>query len=518
MLRKEELENEVYQALKKLKRADSIGISGFLKGLNLSSLHPEHRYVKYPGEAMIKLLLLRDAKKLKSTQKALDYLKKHEKEAFDLGFFKDEKNLLELPNQRTVSYFYNHILNKENRISISNITQILNETGNKFDFFPEIPDEPKKQTNNSKTIYNRKNEKTKQICKFLKKNAYDLISLKMHHNTKYQKNTLLDILVHSGINRTFMNGGVDQFREQTGREAPIGRTIRHHFSKFDLDKVQRDFMIIFENYWKLLKSKNILKRRTYDVAIDFTDIPYYGKPSPDIVGKKPEKGTSWGYRFITISIVEKDNRITLLALPVRFFEMQISSKLVEILIKYAKGKVKIRNVYVDRGFFSVEMINKFKELNVKFLMPATKNRRVVKMLNVSPGSLIVKDYEMSNGKKLANFNLVIVEASEGIKRAFATNIILNQNESGFSEKLFHLYSKRWSIETGYRVEKGFMAKTTSKNYAIRVFYFLFAVLTYNLWLLADIFVCLSVFSSVPFGKHVITAKLFGVIFEKVSVF
>jgi putative transposase len=74
-----------------------------------------------------------------------------------------------------------------------------------------------------------------------------------------------------------------------------------------------------------------------------------------------------------------------------------------------------------------------------------------------------------------------------------------------------LYSKRWGIETSYRVKKhSFRAKTTSKNYYIRLFYFLFSVLMYNLWILCDILIWLHLFGFIG-EDHKITSKFFGTI-------
>lgn len=62
-------------------------------------------------------------------------------------------------------------------------------------------------------------------------------------------------------------------------------------------------------------------------------------------------------------------------------------------------------------------------------------------------------------------------------------------------------------ETAYRVWDVFIVKTTSTNYSVRLFYFLFSVCLYNLWILANIFVGL-VFLFIPL-KPIITAKMFG---------
>ena len=78
-------------------------------------------------------------------------------------------------------------------------------------------------------------------------------------------------------------------------------------------------------------------------------------------------------------------------------------------------------------------------------------------------------------------------------------------------KMNMLYGKRWGIETSYKVKKhSFLPKTTSKNYLIRIFYFLFSVLLYNLWLLADILIWLALFGEVK-QDHLITSKYFGTI-------
>jgi len=43
---------------------------------------------------------------------------------------------------------------------------------------------------------------------------------------------------------------------------------------------------------------------------------------------------------------------------------------------------------------------------------------------------------------------------------------------------------RWGIETSYRVEDGFKAKTTSSSFTLRVIYFMLSIILYNLWIIA----------------------------------
>jgi putative transposase len=103
------------------------------------------------------------------------------------------------------------------------------------------------------------------------------------------------------------------------------------------------------------------------------------------------------------------------------------------------------------------------------------------------------------------FNLVIVEDETGIKRSFATNLNMDKKDA-FS--LFNLYDKRWGIETSYRVKGEFKPKTTSKNYVVRLFYFLFSVYLYNLWVLASLFIG-AILGKFIIKRPLITAKVFG---------
>ena len=43
-----------------------------------------------------------------------------------------------------------------------------------------------------------------------------------------------------------------------------------------------------------------------------------------------------------------------------------------------------------------------------------------------------------------------------------------------------LYKKRWNIETGYRMQNMFLAKTCSLNPSVRLFYFCYVVALHNL--------------------------------------
>ena len=71
----------------------------------------------------------------------------------------------------------------------------------------------------------------------------------------------------------------------------------------------------------------------------------------------------------------------------------------------------------------------------------------------------------------------------------------------------------WGIKTAYRVKNDFRPKTTSKNYIIRLFYFLFSVALYNSW--ERLNVILALVKKIDPKTPVIAAKLFGTILFRV---
>ena len=55
-----------------------------------------------------------------------------------------------------------------------------------------------------------------------------------------------------------------------------------------------------------------------------------------------------------------------------------------------------------------------------------------------------------------------------------------------AESFCRRYSHRWQIENEYKaIKSDFLAKTSLKDHRVRLFYFVFAVLLYNIWRLTD---------------------------------
>lgn len=496
---KKNIEMEIYNTFELFKESKNIMIVDFLNKLQLTWLTDQsYRKIKYSYISLYKVLIFKKLKGIKFQTQLEKYLKKHKDERKKLG-------LESSPDQRTISYFLNSILDEETKTDIDFIVKKINEISEKFGIILDIKLlTPEKQNIKTKrTFHHNKNLKTKEITQLFKKRFSSVIDINTNSNCIYSKNDLINLLLHMCNTTDFAENGSHTLKINRDK-IPDGDTLLYHLKKYEtLDQVKRMFITMFEMIWESARKANHFPR-TVDCSIDYTSWHFYGdKNAPMVTEMKPDRGTTHCYKFATINISENNQRFTLLAIPVGPFDNK--EEILKTLLDYAKQRVKIRRLYVDRGFFDSKSIALFKRYQIKFLMPCTANERIKKILEVVPSPSVIKDYEMKN----TLFNVVIVNDDEEKKRAFATNIDFNENDVGLSERLFYLYSKRWSIETSYRVKKhSFRPKTTSKNYFIRLFYFLFSALLYNLWLLVDILICLSLLGYFN-GKHLITSKYFG---------
>jgi len=205
----------------------------------------------------------------------------------------------------------------------------------------------------NKSLHNLKSKEIKRITKLQRKKIYPSVNLKMHHNSRYSESDFLDLLTYVAITHDFTNNGSKTF-ELLKENTPASNTVIHHIKKLHPGYVEKLFMKIFD---KLIKEATKYKpfRQRVDLTIDITEQMYYGDKNDYMICEtKPKDGTSHCFRYITINVVENGKRFTLLALPMHKFTTK--AQVVRKLITYAKSKVKIRYIYLDRANKTITFI------------------------------------------------------------------------------------------------------------------------------------------------------------------
>lgn len=300
------------------------------------------------------------------------------------------------------------------------------------------------------------------------------IELVKGKNSQYEDSDNFLVWAWAGVNQTSVQQASDELND-VGYVVPSGDMILARLSNQPHEVLEEGFDDILEDLLSKAKKEKQLFDKPIVLAIDYTDIEWYGEELPFIVKSKEKNGTKKFIRFATIAIVEDGKRFTLKVLPVT--PLSIRERVVEKLIKFAQQLVDIKVILFDRGFYSNEVIKTLKKLEQSFIMPVKKKGKVKQKMKEAyfEGPL---EYEMSKGE---TFTMMTVRDEKNDKfLPYATN--LDEKPSNVHD----LYKNRFGIETQYRVKNKFMGKTCSKQYRVRYAFFVLAVSLYNIWILLNI--------------------------------
>lgn len=508
-----ELEEDIRKAFSEL-RPEDVKVSKLLSRMELEPIEKVlfqkydawtgDRRMKYHPISIVKSMILKDLLCISSHSNLVGYLQNYDDEADDLGY-----EGTDLPVVQTFSMIRKEKMDENVFKMIDFVTdkirQIAREEGKLMDvdFVNRKEGIGKKSM---RTIERYRSREGNKIIRLLREEIFPILNLPLDCNARYGKENFLDLLAYVAYNGMYANGGYQLMRTEENFEGrvPHARTLLGYLAKLKSDEILEMYISAFERVFKIAKSRGLFEDEV-DLAVDFTDWLYYGNKSDVMVVRgKYKNGTDRRFRFVTIKIAEKYGDFTLLALPVGIFTNQRGA--VKKLIQYAKEKVKPRYFYIDRGFYSAGYISLFEELGIKYLLPGIKTKRVLRIMKDHPPPSVVDVNLRSANRKYATKTKIVVKSDkQGETVCFATNL---PSLMMYTLNLFELYRKRWNIETGYRVQKHeFRPNTTSKNHRIRMFYFMFSTLLYNLWVITN-----AMLSDYLFNEQVehrlITAKMF----------
>lgn len=261
-------------------------------------------------------------------------------------------------------------------------------------------------------------------------------------------------------------------------EVPSGDALMQQLQKLSINEVEQQFNTIFEKQF----SKICRKKKKAIVIIDIHEQETHSKEkrtSDDIRGGKHKNGTNFFFKFATAQVIVNNKIMTL---SVKHYRRQDElNVIVHGLVEYAKKFVKIKVLLLDRGFRDVKIFNWLEYLQVPVLMPCIKDGKTRDEFEKNISEFKVVKYCWRNpDNEFADFKLLMIKFSNGKEIGFYTTIRFTFLHS--VKYYLELYKKRWNIETGYRLQKSFLPKTTCVKGVVRYFYFCYAVAMHNLWL------------------------------------
>ena len=311
-------------------------------------------------------------------------------------------------------------------------------------------------------------------------------------NATYEDTQFFELQTFMGMVSCGTPQGATRFQYRHGPDSgPHGDTHLRAVKQFDPDSLIDGFDVATDRLLSVIKSEASF-RRPVTAAIDITTVPYYGDVDemPMVSGLSQEERA---FKFATLSIVGLNIPLVLAVEPVRESSAWDDNpsnqvhRVVRRLVTRAKEHVPIETVLCDREFDSMRVYQTLSNLGVNYLVPKRINsteQETIETMEADGQAVAVESASVHVETGSHSMQFLYVPSTKGTgTTVFATNLRVGPNEA---ETFCRRYSRRWQIENEYKSIKGdFLAKTSSKDYRVRLFYFVFAVLLYNIWRLTD---------------------------------
>jgi putative transposase len=276
--------------------------------------------------------------------------------------------------------------------------------------------------------------------------------------------------------------------EHTARQLqgmPSGNGIRYHLDKLN------DMKTLEQQLNQALQSRIPAKIRKakHSIAIDLHLIPYYGTPTeveaPYIYRSQAKAGTTSFFAYATVYVICRNKRVTLGIHAVHRQETLVAI-VTYLLAMLSPLRVRVKRLYLDRGFYSVPVIRWLKALNIPFLMPA-----VIRGKTGGTRQLLVgrKSYATRYSLTSAQYGSVtcqlrvICNYYKGFKgkHGIQYTLYVVHRVTLALHQLHQHYKDRFGIETSYRIKNHCRIRTSSKNPVTRLLFVALAFILVNLW-------------------------------------
>ena len=194
------------------------------------------------------------------------------------------------------------------------------------------------------------------IDKYLKKYLKDIFCV-VGRNSPYQLNDFVHVLMDAVEHTDFTNNTCVRIG------GPTGETVFSRLQNADFEKIKTAFFRLLKSIYSMFK--RLLRNRKVALAYDITDEPFYGKMGGFwIHAEQPVRGCTGCFKFLTISAVNRDNRLILGSLPVSRGADIV--KLILKLLQQAQTFVHPEILLFDRGFDNLELLARLQEANVRY--------------------------------------------------------------------------------------------------------------------------------------------------------
>lgn len=237
-----------------------------------------------------------------------------------------------------------------------------------------------------------------------------------------------------------------------------------------------------------------IRRRAWQIAIDWHLVPYYGQPQRsrnELYYGKPRQGTKKFHAYASACIVDHGRRYTLALTWVRRHESMVVV-LRRLLARIREIGLKIKRVLLDRAFFNVPVVELLQQEKLPFLMPVMFRGRRPKKRRMPTGLHWIKKqpagwyrHTMKNRKRQVTVSVCVGyrrhrNRKDG-KQVKQKLLFAAWRVYGSPTEIREQYRKRFGIETSYRQMRQARIYTCTRSPRLRLAFVAVALILRNLW-------------------------------------
>lgn len=237
-----------------------------------------------------------------------------------------------------------------------------------------------------------------------------------------------------------------------------------------------------------------MRRRAWNVAIDWHLQPYYGEPFQsrnELYYGPPKLGTTKFHAYASACIVQYGHRYTLVVTWVRRHESMVRV-LRRMVARIRETGLKIRRLLLDRAFFNGPVVGLLQEEKLPFVMPVVIRGRTPKKGTPPTGLRWIKR------QPAGWYPHVMKHEQQRLKTSVCVGYRRHRNRKdgkqrrqkllfaawrvrGTPTAIRELYRLRFGIETSYRQMRQARIYTCTRNPRLRLFFLAVALILRNLW-------------------------------------
>jgi putative transposase len=304
-----------------------------------------------------------------------------------------------------------------------------------------------------------------------------------------QVDHILNVLVFAASLRSSVNQA-----SQDLSGAPTGATVLGMLADQlpDIDTLERCLNRLLAQLWP-----QGLGRRGRRVAIDLVKLPYHGGVAPphqaEVCRSQASQGTTHFFTYATAYVILRGRRYTLALTRVRQGD-RMDAVLQCLLGRVETLGVKVSLLLLDRGFYSVRVMDYLMRREQPFIMPAIKRGKKVDAPGGPTGTQAIAQakrsgwtsYTLSSLKDGAvSFDLAVVghnlqgrwDRHEREALLYATWGVRHRPLRWIKQT----YRSRFGIESSYRQLHQARIRTSTRNPALRLLLVAVALILRNVW-------------------------------------